>query len=373
MRRSPAGRQDSTPKGARKSTPAGGGIRVLLLLNRRERRALERALRRCRDAPFAKRCMIVLQRSRGWSYRRIAEVTGVALGTVPRVLRRWKESGLLGLIDRREDNGSIKADDRFLGALWQVLEGTPADYGWSRPTWTIEMLVRTLARKTGVWVSRSTISRALARIGARKGRPKPIVLCPWSKARRTRRLNQIHRLIAQAGPRDVVLWADEVDIHLNPRIGPDWMLPGRQRKVLTPGRNEKRYLAGAMHARTGRLTWVSGERKTSRLFIELILALCRQYRRARVIHLVVDNWKVHDSRQTRQVLAELGGRVRLHFLPPYSPDDNPIERVWKDFHDNVTRNHRYRRMGWLMQAAEGYLQLRNAVLGGRGMLGCHAA
>jgi transposase len=30
----------------------------------------------------------------------------------------------------------------------------------------------------------------------------------------------------------------------------------------------------------------------------------------------------------------------LHFLPPYCPDDNRIERLWKDLHDNVTRNHK---------------------------------
>ena len=29
----------------------------------------------------------------------------------------------------------------------------------------------------------------------------------------------------------------------------------------------------------------------------------------------------------------------LHFLPPYCPDHNRIERLWKDLHDNVTRNH----------------------------------
>ena len=38
----------------------------------------------------------------------------------------------------------------------------------------------------------------------------------------------------------------------------------------TPGKNEKRYLAGALNNRTGRLTWVEGERKTSALFIALV-------------------------------------------------------------------------------------------------------
>ena len=36
------------------------------------------------------------------------------------------------------------------------------------------------------------------------------------------------------------------------------------------------------------------------------------------------------------------GRIVLHLLPPYSPEHNPIERLWKEVHANVTRNHRCR-------------------------------
>ena len=44
-----------------------------------------------------------------------------------------------------------------------------------------------------------------------------------------------------------------------------------------------------------------------------------------------------------------GERVQLHFLPPYCPDHNRIERLWKDLHDNVTRNHRCRTMDELLE------------------------
>ena len=53
--------------------------------------------------------------------------------------------------------------------------------------------------------------------------------------------------------REVVLFEDEVDIHLNPKIGPDWMLPGQQKEVVTPGVNKKRYIAGALNAKTGKI------------------------------------------------------------------------------------------------------------------------
>lgn len=45
---------------------------------------------------------------------------------------------------------------------------------------------------------------------------------------------------------EVAAYEDDVDIHRNPKIGPDWMVRGPQKEVMTPGRNEKRDLAGAV-------------------------------------------------------------------------------------------------------------------------------
>ena len=136
------------------------------------------------------------------------------------------------------------------------------------------------------------------------------------------------------------MWEDEADVDLNPRIGSDWMLPGTQRRVLTPGKNVKRYFAAAMDAQAGRLTWAKSTRKNSVLFIELLKKSLKVYANKRVIHVILDNFCIHGSRQTQRWLAEHGGRIRLHFLPPYCPDDNRIERkLWREVHANVTINH----------------------------------
>nr|WP_052350975.1 transposase [Myxococcus stipitatus] len=60
------------------------------------------------------------------------------------------------------------------------------------------------------------------------------------------------------------------------------------------------------------------------------------------------------------MLAQLGGRIILHFLPPYCPQGNRIERVWLDLHVNVTRNHRCRTMDRLMARVHAYLAARSA-------------
>ena len=78
-----------------------------------------------------------------------------------------------------------------------------------------------------------------------------------------------------------------------------------------------------------------------------------------MIHLVLDNFKIHDSKATRAALAALDGRVVLHFLPPYSPDGDRIERHWLDLHANVTRNHRCKKMTELMACVYNYLRNQN--------------
>jgi transposase len=304
------------------------------------------------------RLSIILHLARGQPAAKVAEALHVARSTVYRVAERYRAAGLQGLADHREDNGPDGVDESFLLQLRYVVGGTPPDFGWARPSWTRELLCATLYQRTGRRVSVATMSRCLKKIGARLGRPRPVLLCPWEKGRQQRRLRRIRRLIRHLPAREVAVYADEVDIHLNPKVGFDWMLRGQQKEVVTPGKNVKRYLAGALDVRSGRICWVSAAHKRSALFIDLLRQLERTYPTARVIHVIVDNYSIHDSRQTRWALATMP-RVRLHFLPPYSPKFNPIERVWLDLHAEVTRNHRCTSITDLMAEVEHYLRYRN--------------
>jgi transposase len=301
----------------------------------------------------------VLNLVRGTSPGEIAKVLHCSRSQVYRIGRRFVEQGVLGLVDQREDNGEIKVDEDYEAVLLEAIAGSPQDYGWDRPTWTQELLILVCEQKTGIRISKTTMSRVLRRLPVRLGKPKPYVYCPWKKARRTRRLNEIQRLIEHLPKNEVALYVDEVDVHLNPKIGSDWMLRGTQKWVLTPGKNEKRYLAGALNAKSGELTWVESDRKTSDLFIDQLWTLVqRDYPNAKCIHLILDNYRIHSSNRTKIALKALEGKIKLHFLPPYCPDHNKIERVWQDLHANVTRNHRCRSMKDLMKCVRNYLERR---------------
>ena len=311
-----------------------------IVLHTATRRKLRQEVRWTVDARYRIRCLIVLRADEGWGPVNIAAALDCSRSHVDRTLKRFGADGWCGLIDRREDNGCRKADERYLAAVRAILHRRPRDFGHRRSTWSKRLLIRQAQKQTGVSVSRTTMGRVLRTLRARRGRAKPLGPCPWSKARKSRRMKLIHRLIDSLPPDEAAVWEDEADIDLNPRIGSDWMLPGTQRQVMTPGKNVKRYFAAAMDAQTDRVTWVKSDRKNSGLFIGLLKRLLRTYARKTVIYVILDNYCIHGSRQTRRWLAEHGRKFRLHFLPPYCPDDNRIERkLWREVHANVTINH----------------------------------
>lgn len=331
-------------------------MRIIPKLGWGRRRRLRRLYRREKSGLVKVRLLVICRLAEGQSSVDI-ERSGICVrSTVSHVGTRFRYLGELGLEDGRRFNGRNKLNEEVLERLATLITGVPQHHGWSRTNWTRELLALQLWRDTGVRLSQATLSRCLRRIGARWGRPKLYVGCPWSRKRRLARLAAIRVLLTTLPAGEVALYEDEVDIHLNPRTGPDWMLRGHQKRVRTPGNNRKRFLAGAMNRATGRLVWVDGERKRSQLFIDLLAAVAKRYRRAKRIHLIVDNYSIHTSRMTRQALATYGGRIELHFLPPFCPEENPIEKLWRDMHANVTRNHRCGHIGELMREVHRYLR-----------------
>lgn len=326
-----------------------------------EKAAFRRIVRQIGVGPLRQRYLVILHWALGRSVRWTAGALQCSVSTVIKCRRRYREAGLAGLDDHRADNGCEKVTPDYEVALFRAVDGTPPDYGHRRPTWTQELLVKVLVKTTGIRISVSTMSRALRRIGARLGRPKPVVGCPWPAKSRKRRIRMIRRLIETLPKNEAAVWEDELDVHLNPKIGPDWMLPGKQKRVMTPGKNEKRYVAGAMDARTDRLVWTQAMKKNSELFVALLIKLDRTYSHCRRIHVILDNYVIHSSRRTLEALAGFGGRIVLHFLPPYCPDDNRIERkLWREAHANVTRNHNCKTMTLLMAELSAYFAAYNA-------------
>lgn len=283
---------------------------------------------------------ILLLCARGYTPTEIAASLLCSRSSVYRALTAYRRGAVSGwqaaTAARAEAVPSLRSWQQSLVAL---LKRTPHASGWCRTRWSCQTLALQLVAGRGYKVSRETIRRTLHQLGY-----------AWKRARHAARdddpqrigkLARIRHLVETLPKNAALFFADELDIQLLAKLGYEWMLRGTQREVMTPGTNQKSYLAGALNFVTGRMLHVVGERKNRWLFIELLKAIdraCPAVKCAR-IYVVVDNYRIHTAKAVAEWLAQ-HPRCELVFLPSYCPRANPIERAFGDVHDKCTRNHK---------------------------------
>jgi putative transposase len=241
-------------------------------------------------------------------------------------------------------------------SLLALLKAPPRTSGWCRTRWSGATLALTLEAKRGLMVSAETVRRW--------GHEVDWV---WRRAKLVAKDNDPHRVDRVARLRwvyerlqvwEALVFADEWDIHLLPKVGYAWRPKGTQGEVMTPGTNEKHYLAGALDVATGTVPHCVGPRTTKALFRALLQARAAaspaaQYRR---IYVVADNYRIHKAKAVQQWLAQQP-RFELLFRPTYWPRANPIERVFGDGHDLCTRNHTRKRLRELVADVIAHLHI----------------
>jgi putative transposase len=241
-------------------------------------------------------------------------------------------------------------------SLLALLKRSPQTLGWCRTRWSCKTLSLTLGAKRGIEVSSETMRRWLHQIGYVWKRAK--LIARDDDPERAVKLARILHAFENLSSRAVMLFCDELDIHLLPKLGYEWMRKGEQVEVMTPGTNEKRYLAGALETRSGRLLHCISERKNRFLFLDLLKLIDSTYPHPMYnkIHVVADNFRIHKARDIEKWLSE-HPRFELHFLPTYCPKANPIERAFLDVHDNCTRNHTRKRIEQVVGDVENHLRV----------------
>jgi transposase len=241
-------------------------------------------------------------------------------------------------------------------SLLALLKAPPRAYSWCRTRWSCATLALTLQAKREITISAETMRRWLHEMGWVWKRAK--LVAKDDDPQRIDRLARIRSVCEQLKRDEAMVFADELDIHLLPKVGCAWMPKGTQVEVMTPGQNEKRYLAGALEPTTGRLHYCLGARKTHVLFRDLLGTLEERYPAERYtrLYVVVDNYKIHKAKAVGQWL-DAHPRVTLLWLPTYCPRANPIERAFGDVHDCCTRNHQRKHLPDLVADVEDHLRL----------------
>lgn len=318
-------------------------MRDSISLSPEQRKSLVKEFRRQKDPRIRLRLHILLLLADGHSWSLVASVLFCSTATIARSKSRYEKEGLEGLLAKRQEH------PRLSRWPWLSLEGlkqrvvdwvlscSPRDFGFLRSRWTCSLVVFLLSASYGVAVGRESVRRWLHESQLVWRRPRPVLRRQDPQGEE--KLQALRQLLANLTDEETAVFEDEVDIDLNPKIGSMWMAKGEQAEVETPGTNQKRYLAGSLHWRTGALIWTVGTRRNGELFERHLDDLRHRLRCYRKIHVICDNARFHDSKRIREYVQRHGGRIEIHFLPAYAPETNPIERLWWHLHEQVTRNH----------------------------------
>lgn len=107
-----------------------------------------------------------------------------------------------------------------------------------------------------------------------------------------------------------------------------WSEKGKQPKIQQKQiKRERRTLFGCIEPRTGKVITTFEDKANTVTFFKFLVKVSRQYPNQKVI-MVVDNVRYHHAKRLKAILEKYKDKFQLVYLPAYSPDLNPIERVW---------------------------------------------
>jgi len=157
-----------------------------------------------------------------------------------------------------------------------------------------------------------------------------------------------------------VFFYDEAFFKRESTITRGWYLKGLKNSVDCPVTKEKVGVSGALNPRNGRVHSLIFDGCDSNTFVYYLGFLLKEYRGGKKIALILDNASSHKSKLVKEFAESVNDRLELIYLPPYSPDLNPVERVWKDLRYKVTHNVYFESKEILEEHVMSYLKVRSS-------------
>jgi transposase len=258
------------------------------------------------------RLVMILLSSQGWPPAAIAGLLGCDPATVRRWIHRYNSHGTAGLADQPRPGRPCLGSPQ-LGARIRRLLAQPR-------AWTISRLYQRLGRPA---MSRRTLGRRVREVAAWR-RPR---LVAKGDPDREPTLAALHQAISDLPEGAVVLAEDETHINLLPWVRATWIARGTRQEVMTPGKNRRRTIFGAVDLHSGRWFYQVTRKAVSASFTAFLEQLLAAYPAAPQVAVICDNVIIHHSKIVQRWLATHPRILVLHGAR-YSPHDNPVERVW---------------------------------------------
>ena len=294
------------------------------------------------DAQYQFRLQVVRLKESGRKNSEIVEITGLTRQSVYVTLQRYEKGGLAAL--KPKLRGRVKGTKRRLSAAQEeelkrlMIDKTPEQLKFKFALWTREAVRYAANALFKVDMPPRTISDYLKRWGFSAQKPaqrayeqNPEAVSQW--------LNRAYPAIAaRAKEEDAEInWGDETGVEANDYIAKGFAPKGQTPVLLLSGKSHHpRINMVSAITNQGKVRFMLYEEKmTAAVFIKFMDRLIHGSRKK--IFLIVDNLRVHHSRPVKQWLAKENKRhsIELFYLPSYSPELNPDERLNADLKGQV--------------------------------------
>jgi transposase len=212
----------------------------------------------------------------------------------------------------------------------------PRQYGFEFGLWTRSIVAQLIKQRMGVILGLTAVGKLLAQLDITPQKPlrrayerDPAAVKAWVEEKYPALRARARKDGAQ------IFFLDEAGFDSEPRLGRTYGLKGQTPVVTTTGQRQKINAISALTASGAFWCQIYTERLNGKLFVQFL----REFMRGRPgrVYLVVDGHPAHKAQVVKDLIAELEGKLELHFLPPYAPDLNPDEFVWGHVKTNGLR------------------------------------